>query len=216
MSEADYTSLVARQRTYFKAGNTRPVSSRVEQLKALRAMIDVSRDAIYQAVWDDLRRNRTEADLMDVDWSVREADYALDHLHDWLKEDHVHTPLLMEPGQLWRVRRDPLGVTLIIGAWNEPDMLTIGPLIAIAAGNTAAVKPLEICEACAAPWTTRSSQEQPDRAPDHSRLAPTEQQAGLRRVSIALRNARGHTDAYGHGCPSAPAMQTSCVNPPTC
>lgn len=87
---------------------------------------------------------------MDVDWSVREADYALDHLHDWLKQDHVHTPLLMEPGQPWRVRRDPLGVTLIIGAWNEPDMLTIGPLVAIAAGNTAAVKPSEICEACAA------------------------------------------------------------------
>lgn len=59
MGEADYTSLVARQRAYFKAGNTRPVSSRVEQLKALRAMIDVSRDAIYQALWDDLRRNRT-------------------------------------------------------------------------------------------------------------------------------------------------------------
>ena len=37
-----------------------------------------------------------------------------------------------------RVRRDPFGVTLVIGAWNEPFMLTLGPLVsAIAAGNTA-------------------------------------------------------------------------------
>ena len=58
-------------------------------------------------------------------------------------------------------------------------------------------------------WTTRSSQGTARPGPDRSRLAPTEQQAGLRRVSIALRNARGHTDAYGQGCPSAPAMQHS-------
>ena len=56
----------------------------------------------------------------------------------------------MEPGHV-RVRRDPLGVTLIIGAWNEPYMLTLGPLVAaIAAGNTAVLKPSEIAEASAA------------------------------------------------------------------
>ncbi len=56
----------------------------------------------------------------------------------------------MEPGHV-RVRRDPLGVTLVIGAWNEPFMLTLGPLVsAIAAGNTAVVKPSEVAEASAA------------------------------------------------------------------
>ena len=55
----------------------------------------------------------------------------------------------------------------------------------------------------------RNSPTGPRPGPDRSRLAPTEQQAGLRRLSIALRNARGHTDTYGHGCPSAPAMQHS-------
>lgn len=48
-----------------------------------------------------------------------------------------------------RVRRDPLGVTLIIGAWNEPFMLTFGPLVpALAAGNTAVIKPSELAVAC--------------------------------------------------------------------
>jgi len=64
-----------------------------------------------------------------------------------MRPERVHTPLLMEPGHV-RVRRDPFGVTLIIGAWNEPYMLTLAPLVAaIAAGNTAVLKPSEIGEA---------------------------------------------------------------------
>src|SRR4029077_19953786 len=48
-------------------------------------------------------------------------------------------------------RRDPLGVTLIIGAWNEPFMLTFGPLTAaLAGGNTAVLKPSEVAVNCAA------------------------------------------------------------------
>src|SRR5215469_11900717 len=143
----DYSKLVAGQRAYFKAGHTRPVSWRIEQLTAIKRMIDESRDAMYEALWQDLRRNKTDADLMDVDYNLREAEYALKHLHDWVKPGREPTPLLMEPGHV-RVRRDPFGVTLIIGAWNEPYMLTLAPLVAaIAAGNTAVLKPSEIGEA---------------------------------------------------------------------
>jgi aldehyde dehydrogenase (NAD+) len=46
-----------------------------------------------------------------------------------MRPERVHTPLLMEPGHV-RFRRDPFGVTLIIGAWNEPYMLTLAPLVA--------------------------------------------------------------------------------------
>ena len=103
-----------------------------------------------EALWHDLRRNNTDNDLIDVDWSIREAEYALEHLHDWMKVEREPTPLVLDPGHV-RVRREPLGVTLIIGAWNEPFMLTVGPLVAaIAAGNTAVLKPSEIAEASAA------------------------------------------------------------------
>jgi aldehyde dehydrogenase (NAD+) len=145
----DYSKLVAGQRAYFKGGHTRPVSWRIEQLNAIKRMIDESREAMYEALWHDLRRNKTDADLMDVDYNIREAEYALKHLHDWVKPVREPTPLLMEPGHV-RVRRDPFGVTLIIGAWNEPYMLTLAPLVApIAAGNTAVLKPSEIAEATA-------------------------------------------------------------------
>jgi acyl-CoA reductase-like NAD-dependent aldehyde dehydrogenase len=102
------------------------------------------------ALWHDLRRNETDADLMDIDINVREAEFALAHVHDWIKPRREAMPIVMKPGRV-RVRRDPLGVTLVIGAWNEPFMLTLGPLVsAIAAGNTAVVKPSEVSEASAA------------------------------------------------------------------
>ena len=145
----DFSGIVSGQRAYFKAGRTRPATWRIEQLEAIRRMIDESREDMYEALWHDLRRNKVDADLMDVDFNIREADYALDHLEDWMKQERIHTPLLMEPGHV-RLRRDPLGVTLIIGAWNEPYMLTLAPLVAaIAAGNTAVLKPSEIGEATA-------------------------------------------------------------------
>lgn len=45
---------------------------------------------------------------MDVDYNIREADYALKHLGDWIKTVHEPTPLPMDPGHV-RVRRDPSG-----------------------------------------------------------------------------------------------------------
>jgi acyl-CoA reductase-like NAD-dependent aldehyde dehydrogenase len=144
-----YSRLVAGQRAYFKAGKTRQADWRMDQLEGVIRMIDESRDAMYDALWDDLRRNEVEADLMDVEYNIREARYALDHLEGWMQPKREHTPILMKPGHV-RVRRDPLGVTLIIGAWNEPYMLTLAPLVAaVAAGNTAVLKPSELCEACA-------------------------------------------------------------------
>jgi aldehyde dehydrogenase (NAD+) len=148
-SAQEYEALVSAQRRYFNAGNTRPASWRFEQLNAVMAMIDESRDAMYEALWHDLRRNKTDADLMDVDYNIREAEYAVRHLDKWMKPQREPTPLLMEPGHV-RVRRDPFGVSLIIGAWNEPYMLTLAPLVAaIAGGNTAVVKPSEVSEAVA-------------------------------------------------------------------
>jgi aldehyde dehydrogenase (NAD+) len=150
MAKLDYSTLVARQRDYFLAGNTRPVSWRKAQLEALKAMFTEHHDELCDALWKDLRRNVTDADLMDVEYNVKEADYALKHLDAWMEPQRVHTPLVFEPGHV-RVRRDPLGVTLIIGAWNEPFMLLFAPLVAaFAGGNTAMLKPSELAVACSA------------------------------------------------------------------
>jgi acyl-CoA reductase-like NAD-dependent aldehyde dehydrogenase len=150
MSKPDFSKLVASQREFFLSGATRPVAWRKTQLEAVKSLFTDHHDELCDALWKDLRRNVNDADLMDVTYCVKEAEYALKNVDGWMKPEREPMPLVFEPGRI-RVHRDPLGVALIIGAWNEPFMLTFGPLTAaLAAGNTAVLKPSEIAVNCAA------------------------------------------------------------------
>jgi acyl-CoA reductase-like NAD-dependent aldehyde dehydrogenase len=150
MPHPDYSALVAQQREFFLSGATRPVAWRKAQLEAVKTLFTENHDELCDALWKDLRRNVIDSDLMDVAYNIKEADYALKHLDTWMAPERVHTPLVLEPGHV-RIRRDPFGVTLIIGAWNEPFMLLFAPLVAaFAGGNTAVLKPSELAVACSA------------------------------------------------------------------
>src|SRR5580765_2534938 len=150
MPSLDYPTLVARQREYFVSGQTRQAAWRKSQLEAVKALFTENHDELCDALWKDLRRNAVDADLIDVAYCAKEAEYSLQHLAAWMEPQRAPMPLMFEPGRI-RIRRDPLGVTLIIGAWNEPFMLTFGPLApALAAGNTAVIKPSEMCAATSA------------------------------------------------------------------
>jgi len=150
MPNPDYSALVAGQREYFLSGSTRPASWRRKQLEAVKALFTENRDELRDALWKDLRRNIVDADMIDITFVVKEADYALAHLDAWMTPERVHTPLVAEPGHI-RIRRDPFGVALIIGAWNEPMLTQFAPLVgALAAGNTAVLKPSELAVACSA------------------------------------------------------------------
>src|SRR5438876_9046246 len=149
MSTPDFSALVARHRTYFRTGATRSAQWREGQLTALRAMMTDRAEDFYAALWTDLCRNRTDADLTDVRFLATEADHALSHLRQWMKPVSVSTPPVLGPASV-QVQFDPLGVGLIIGTWNYPLMLTLSPLIAaIAGGNAAVVKPSEVAPATA-------------------------------------------------------------------
>ena len=106
MPNPDYSTLVAQQREFFLSGATRPVAWRKAQLEALKALFTENHDELCDALWKDLRRNVVDADLMDVAYNVKEAEYALKHLNTWMKPERVDTPLVLEPGHV-RVRRDP-------------------------------------------------------------------------------------------------------------
>lgn len=57
-------------------------------------------------------------------------------LSDWTKPQPVQKNLVTMTDEVF-IKAEPLGVVLIIGAWNYPWALTLGPLIgAIAAGKT--------------------------------------------------------------------------------
>jgi aldehyde dehydrogenase (NAD+) len=138
-----YEPMVARHRGYFLAGETRPVEWREAQLTALQAMMTERADDFFDALWKDLRRNRVDADTADVKFVADEAAYARAHLRKWLHPERIRTPMALAPARA-EVRFDPLGVGLIIGAWNYPVMLTLSPLVAaISGGNAAVIKPSE-------------------------------------------------------------------------
>lgn len=66
-----------------------------------------------------------------------EIDLTIKKLKDWAAPRPVEKNLLIMSDTVY-VQPEPLGVVLIIGAWNYPWAVTIGPLIgAIAAGTVA-------------------------------------------------------------------------------
>src|SRR5262245_55255409 len=141
MSTPDFSTLVARHRAYFRTGATRSAEWREGQLTALRAMMTDRAEDFHAALWADLRRNRTDADLTDVKYLAAEAEHALAHLRQWMEPLPVSAPPALGSAHV-QVRFDPLGVGLIIGTWNYPLMLTLSPLIvAITGGNASVVKP---------------------------------------------------------------------------
>jgi acyl-CoA reductase-like NAD-dependent aldehyde dehydrogenase len=140
----DFGALITRHRDYFRSGITRSAGWREKQLIALRSMMKEHAEDFYAALWTDLRRNRIEADWIDVKYMTSEIDHVLEHMRDWMKPLPVSSPLVLAPSH-GQVRFDPLGVGLIIGTWNYPLMLTLSPLVAaISAGNAAVIKPSEL------------------------------------------------------------------------
>ncbi len=145
----DFGKLVADHRAYFLSGVTRSAEWRESQLRALHSMMKDHAEDFYAALWSDLRRNRIEADFVDVKFMTSEIDHVLAHLRRWMKPVPISTPYQLAPSHA-EVRFDPLGVGLIIGTWNYPLMLTLSPLVAaIAAGNCAVMKPSEVSAATA-------------------------------------------------------------------
>src|SRR5215467_2330696 len=144
MSTPDFSALVSGHRKYFQSGATRSLEWREKQLTALRAMMKDHAEEFYGALWTDLRRNRIDSDWTDVKYISSEANHALAQLRRWMQPVPVSTPAWLAPSEV-QVRFDPLGLGLIIGAWNYPVMLTLSPLIAaISGGNAAVIKPSEV------------------------------------------------------------------------
>jgi aldehyde dehydrogenase (NAD+) len=145
----DVAKTVARLRQTFATGKTRSVQWRQTQLRALEKMMVENEPAIAAALEKDLDRSPFEAWLADVASTAGEARYAAKHVKKWMRRKYRRLELAQLPGRGW-VEYEPYGTVLIIGAWNYPFYLTLGPLVgAIAAGNTVVLKPSEIAQASA-------------------------------------------------------------------
>jgi len=146
---SDIPQTVARLRRTFASGRTKNVDWRIQQLRQLDKMMVENESAIGAALADDLDRTPFEAWLGDSAVTAAEARYAAKHVKRWSRRRYRLLELAQLPGRGW-IEYEPYGTVLIIGAWNYPIYLTLGPLVgAIAAGNAVVLKPSEISPASA-------------------------------------------------------------------
>lgn len=150
LTEADVSRIIKTLRATFDAGRTRSAQWRSDQLNRLAQMMTDNETEIIDALTADLGRAPFESWLTDVAGTIAEARYAAKHVKRWMRRDRRILELPQLPGRGW-VEYEPYGTVLIIGTWNLPFLLTLGPAIsALAAGNTVLIKPSEF-----APRTSR-------------------------------------------------------------
>jgi aldehyde dehydrogenase (NAD+) len=146
----DIPATVRRLRETFKTGRTRSLQWRKQQLQALEKLMVENEPAVAAALEQDLGREPFEAWLADIASTAGEAKDAAKNVRRWMRRRYRLLELSQLPGRGW-VEYEPYGTVLIIGAWNFPFALTLGPAVgAIAAGNTVVLKPSEVAPASSA------------------------------------------------------------------
>lgn len=133
----------------FKTDKTKSIAWRKWQLKQIWWMVSDNEQAIVKALHSDLHRHDFESYYVDIG-SIKQD--ILVHLRDvekWAADEIPDAGLLFGTICGARIRKEPLGVALILGTWNFPFLVTLSPLIAaISAGCAAMVKPSEVARAC--------------------------------------------------------------------
>ena len=141
MTSAEIQTLLGKQREYYKSGATISVKFRIEQLKKLYAAVKKYETEVNDALTADLGKSHYEGFMCESGLVLSEISYMIRHTKKFAKRKTVYTPLAQFASHSFK-QPVPYGNTLIMSPWNYPFLLTIDPLAdAIAAGNTAIVKP---------------------------------------------------------------------------
>ncbi len=139
-----YENLVVQQQQFFNTQVTKNIEFRIQQLKKLYQVIQTNEPALEQAIYKDFKKSSFDTftnELSMVYLDIREVIKKIKH---WSKIKHVKTNLINFPAKSYIIP-EPLGVCLIIGAWNYPYQLSLAPVVAaMAAGNTVILKPSEV------------------------------------------------------------------------
>lgn len=142
--EAFASGLVARQRAYFATGATLSIDFRLAQLEKLKRLLIEHEPELYQAIYDDFGKSKHDTQITETLPLFEELESALKHLRKWAAPQSVRTNMMNFPARSYIVP-EPLGVTLVIGAWNFPYNLSLTPVVgSMMAGNTTVLKPSEL------------------------------------------------------------------------
>ncbi|EOD7934394.1 aldehyde dehydrogenase [Staphylococcus aureus] len=131
-------------KAFFNTQQTKDISFRKEQLKKLSKAIKSYESDILEVLYTDLGKNKVEAYATEIGITLKSIKNARKELKNWTKTKNVDTPLYLFPTKSY-IKKEPYGTVLIIAPFNYPFQLVFEPLIgAIAAGNTAIIKPSEL------------------------------------------------------------------------
>lgn len=141
MTEQEIKDILQQQNHFFSSGKTIPAEFRLKQLESLKeAMIRHEAD-LAAALKEDLGKSRMESYMCETGLTLSELTWMQKHLRSLMRSKRVSTPVAQFAAKSFR-SPSPYGTVLIMSPWNYPVLLTLDPLIdAIAAGNTAVVKP---------------------------------------------------------------------------
>ncbi len=144
---SEIPAIVGRVRDGSDRGLLDGEDARVTQLRQLKRLLEENDDRVNGALTADLGKSPIESFATETSFVIGEVEHAIEQVGKWMQPIRVHVPLTLRPGTA-RVIRQPLGVVLVIAAWNYPIHLTFAPLVgALAAGNTAVLKPSEAAPA---------------------------------------------------------------------
>lgn len=141
MKETTIKQTLDMQKTFFSSGMTLDIDFRINALKKLKSCISSYENDILKAICNDLGKSNFESYMCEIGLVLSEISYMLRHIRSFAREKRVRTPLSQFHSRSFK-KPSPYGTVLIMSPWNYPFLLTLEPLVdAIAAGNTAVVKP---------------------------------------------------------------------------
>lgn len=147
VNESSLKALLAYQKDSFDQAGYPELEIRMDRLIRLQKMIQKYDQQICETVAEDFGGRPQELSRMaEVYGTLEHIKGAIANLADWMKAEQRQAPFpANEAGATAEVRYMPKGVVGIIGPWNFPVHLVLGPLVCVlAAGNRAMIKPSEI------------------------------------------------------------------------
>jgi aldehyde dehydrogenase (NAD+) len=120
---------------------------RLARITRLRDAMMARREQFYEAFAQDYRKSPAEVEASEFLPVMEEIRHARGLLKRWMKPTKMWPTTTMLGTSAW-VQYQPRGRVLIVAPWNYPLSLCFGPLVsALAAGNTAIIKPSEMMPA---------------------------------------------------------------------
>ena len=115
-----------QQKAFFCTNKSKEVTFRIEQLIKLKKILKAHEKSLYNAIYEDFGKSEFETYISEISALYHEINTSIKHVKKWSKKRRVKTDISNFPARSY-ILPEPLGTTLVIGAWNYPYRLSLLP-----------------------------------------------------------------------------------------